>query len=720
LWPFFSKGKPVFIILLALKINLLYVQAVVPGGIEKGIRLFLSSAPIEECKKHFSECEELYELNLLKETNNISTRFKAMALFRTVYEFAEACHEGDKLTCDLVTAIFDDSKDECHKFSPKNNILCSDVKNFRLNSCGNIRDPLLLSVCSKNLVSACRSDMVCMITWANVFRENAESLKLVSPTIIKAFYDDYNGSKSNIKNDLNYFPNIPLVESDIVKAPLFPSPQKIINFSVTKTIILKSKSPKATKPSFKPLKVIKNAFIPNMRQLFQPWSRGAGVTVVDWDGDGLLDIFTVDGENILMFENLDGIGFRKHSIALTLYGLKGVLIDISVADIDGDGTPSILVQSFPRNFYVLRWLKEKSSFSIETINLPNFSRTHAFVKFKSGLGIVFPGWNGISSAPNIMASDYVARFKNKKWTFEKLSNSQAPTLGVSVIERAPGISSIVLSRDLEGGTDFYDISGDSLVKIPDTGKMNYFSHSTAMLKTSENENVWISAGLGFNNGKDSHKRKLQANPKTREECDTNWTGAERELCILRYNRGFTSLWPSLCSLNKTFALMKICLAQYENPGIQGVKMQNPFVFTSQVFRNLNSPVIDIPASKLASEMGQVWHMSPLKSPSIEGFLMSEARTTGTSPRKLWWMGLTKNGIQKTELTNSLGLSETYDATQFALGDFDKDGQLDMVFKSDSDLIILKGDTGGDSSLTENLQSGHQSRTLIKIPVNKEE
>lgn len=687
-----------------------------PANLEKGIISFLRNVPIEECQESFPECKKLYELTLLKETDNISTKFKSAAVFGTIFELAEACYGGDKLICDLAASVLDDSKDNCQKFSKENNLLCSDVKNIRLGSCDKIQDPFLASACFKKPLPACRSDAVCLIAWSYAFREDAERLKLSSPLIIKTFMSEYDEDKKNVQGNLNIFPVLKTKDLELIQAPLFPAPKQIVDFSTDR---IEKASVAKNAPGFKQMTILKDAFAPNMRQLIHPWTRGEGLTVADWDGDGLLDVFTVDGDNILLFENINGTEFRKHSVNLTSFGLKGSLIDISIADIDGKGTPAILVQSYPKTLYVLRWLKDKNSFSSETITLPNFSRTHAYVKFKSGLGIIFPGWNGIGSAPNPSAADYVARIHNKEWSFEKLANSEAPSLGVSVIERTPGHSVVVINRDLEGGTDFYDVVGDALVKIPDTGKMNYFSHSAALLKTSKNEELWFTSGLGFN-GDSSSKRKGQEKPKNIDECKNNWKDGEKEFCVLRFNRDTTRTWLSLCTLYKNPDLVKICLAQAEVPGIKGVKISNPFKFTPQFFRNLNAPVVDEAASKLASELGQIWHVSPLKSPTMEGFLISESMADVKKLRKLWWLGLTKTGMQKIELTNSMGLSVPYDATQFALADFDKDGQLDMVFKSGRDMVFLKGDTGGDSSLNYNLQSGHQSRTLIKIPTNKKE
>lgn len=707
-----------FILLLILFINPLQAQTA-PDSLEKGIKYFLKEATLEECKKNLPECEKLYELTLKKETKNLAIRFKAAAVFGTVYELAELCALGDKLTCDLSSAILNDSKDDCHNFSQEKKLLCSDVRNTRLNQCEKITDPFLASICSKNLLPACRSDMVCLIAWSYFFREDAERLKLSSPTIIKVFNFDFNDSKKLFLDRMDIHLPKKIIQLDIVGAPGFPAPGRINDFSV----VGKDKSKDAvvkTKPTFKPLTILKGAFAPNMRQLIQPWTKGEGLTVVDWDGDGFLDVFTVDGDNLLLFENIKGSEFRKHSISLTSFGLKGLLIDISVVDIDNNGTPAILVQSYPKTLYVLRWLKEKSSFSSEMITLPNFSRTHAYVKSKSGLRIIFPGWNGIGSAPNSFAADYIARINNKEWSFEKLTTSEAPSLGVSVIERTLGHSTVVINRDLEGGTDFYDVVGDSLIKIPDTGKMNYFSHSAALLTTSKNEELWFTSGLGFSKSTATGKRKGQQKPKNIEECKKNWKEEEKEFCVLRLGRNITRTWPSLCTLYKNPDMTKACLVQAEIPGIREVKMPNQFKFTPQIFRNLSAPIIDEAASKLASELGQIWHLSPLKSPSMEGFLVSESMADATKLRRLWWLGLTKTGMQKTELTNSLGLSEPYDATQFALGDFDKDDQLDMVFKSGKDMVFLKGDTGGNSSLTQNLQSGHQSRTLIKIPTNKKE
>lgn len=707
-----------FILILALFFTPIQAQDTKPGGLEKGIRQFFLSSPAEECEKNLPGCKNFYELTLNKESTTTANHFKSMAIFGTVFEFAEACHEGDKLTCDLVSSIFNDTKDDCQKFSPENNLLCHDVKNFRLKACAKIKDSLLESVCSKKPSSECRSDMICLLTWSYAFRESAENLKLSSPTIIKEFMQDYTDSKINVAGSTDIIYLGEPIKPDLLKAPLFPAPQKIRDFYLStpkaKTIAQK------TKPSFKPLTVVNNVFPHNVRQFLHPWNKGSGMTVVDWDGDGFLDVFAVDGENLLLFENVNGKEFKKFSINFPVSGHKGMLTDISVADIDDNGFPVIIVQSFPRTVYVLRWVGTQNAFLTETINLPNFSRTHAFVKFKSGLGIVFPGWSGIGSAPNPMASDYVARIDKKGWNFEILPNSEAPTLGVSVIERAPGVSTLVLNRDMEGGTDFHDISGDFLVKLPDSGKMNYFSHSTAFLKTTKNEDLWVTTGLGFDNGKDTKKRKFQEIPRGIEECAKNWSGEEKQLCVIKNTLGYTRLWPSLCTLHKNPEVAKICLTQNEVPGISGVKMPNPFKYSTQFYRNLKAPIIDEPANKLGAEMGQVWHVAPLQSPSMEGFLMSEARVSKSKIRKLWWMGVTKTGIQKTELTNSLGLSDPYDATQFALGDFDKDGQLDMVFKSGTDLVILKGDTGGDSSLTNNLQMGFQSRTLIKIPVNNKE
>lgn len=706
-----------FILLLVLFMNPLQAQ-IAPGPLEQAVQNFLEQ-PLEECKKHFPECERLYELTLNKETKNLATRFKAAAVFGTVYELAEFCYLGDKLTCDLSSAILNDSKDDCHNFSQENNLLCSDVRNTRLNQCDKIKDPFLASVCSKKLLPACRSDMICLIAWSYAFREDAERLRTSSPTIIKVFNSDFKHSKELFLEHLHIFPPKKIIKPDIVEAPGFPAPERIVDFIVSKKD--KSKVAAKTKPNFKPLTILKGAFAPNMRQLIHPWTRGEGLTVVDWDGDGFLDVFTVDGENLLFFKNINGTEFKKFSINFPAFGLKGFLIDISVADLDDNGVPAILVQSYPKTLYVLRWFKERNSFLTEIVTLPNQSRTHAFVKFKSGLGIVFPGWSAIGSAPNPSAADYIARYNKRDWTFEKLPSSEAPSLGVSVIERVPGQSTLVINRDLEGGTDFYDVQGDSLVKLPDTKKMNYFSHSAALLRTSKNEDLWVTPGLGgLGKDSDSVKREGQAAPRNFEECKNNWKDQEKEFCVMRFSRNLTRRWPSLCALNKNSEIVKICLAQNEIPGIRGVKMPNPFKFKLQFFKNLAAPVIDEEATKLGSEVGQIWHVSPLQSPSMEGFLMSEARTNASKLRKLWWMGVTKTGMQKTELTNSLGLQAPYDATQFALGDFDKDGQLDMAFKSGNDMVFLKGDTGGDSSLTKNLQSGHQSRTLIKIPVNFKE
>ena len=430
-----------------------------------------------------------------------------------------------------------------------------------------------------------------------------------------------------------------------------------------------------------------------------------------------MDVFTVDGDNIIFFENINGIEFKKFSINLVQFGLKGYLVDISVADIDGSGIPAIIVQSFPSKIYVLRWIKERSSFSTEIINLPNVSRTHAYVKFKSGIGLIFPGWNGIASAPNLKATDYIARVVDKKWKFEKIPNSDFPTLGVSVIERSPTETIVAINRDLEGGTSFYKVAGDTLVQLSNSSKLNYFSHSTAYLKKSKDEGIWINSGLGLNNAQDSRKRIGQLPPEDIEDCKKNWIGSEKEFCVIRHVRYRINTWPTFCPLFKSPELTKICEMQIEVTGIQNMKLKNRFDYRPQVFNNLESPIIADKASKLASEMGQIWHMSPLKSSSMEGFVIGEARSSPTKPRKLWWLSFSKDGVDKIELTDRLGLKNPYDAIQFALADLDRDGQLDIVFKSGRDMVFLKGDTGGDSSLEENLQSGHQSRTFIKIPAN---
>lgn len=700
--------KNLFILLLILFINPLQAQTA-QGTSEKGIISFLQELSVEDNRK-------LYELTLRIESKNLATRFKAAAVFGTVYELAEYCYLGDKLTCDMSAAILNDSKDECQKFSPENNLLCSDVRNIRLNQCEIIKDPFLASVCLKKLLPACRSDVVCLIAWSFSFREDPERLKTSSPTIVKVFNTDFIKSKELFLKYLKILPQQKIIKTHVVEAPGFPAPERRTDFFVSKKVKLKAVA--KNKPNFKPMSIQKGVFSPGLREMIHPWTRGEGLTVVDWDGDGFLDVFTVDGENIIYFKNINGSEFKKFSINFPSSGLKGFLIDISVADLDDNGVPVILVQSYPKTLYVLRWSKESNSFLTEIVTLPNQSRTHAFIKFKSGLGIVFPGWSAITSAPSPATADYIARYNKRVWTFEKLPSSEASSLGVSVVENAAGQSTLVINRDLEGGTDFYKIHGDKLVKLPDTRRMNYFSHSAALLRTSKNEDLWVTSGIG-GLGKDSEsaKREGQAAPGNLEECQNNWKDQEKEFCVMRFSRNLTRRWPSLCALNKNPDTVKICLAQNETPGIRGVKMPNPFKFKLQFFKNLAAPVVDETATKLGSEMGQIWHISPLQSPLMEGFLMSEARTDGSKARKLWWMGVGKTRMEKAELTNSLGLQIPYDATHFALGDFDKDGQLDMAFKSGNDMVFLKGDTGGNSSLTKNLQSGHQSRTLIKIPVN---
>lgn len=707
-----------FTIILALLSNVLFAQNVSkrPMNLEEVTRAFLGS-DLGICKKELPDCERLFDLTFYKTTNDISMKLKSAAVFGTLFEMADACHKSGKMACDLVEAILNDNKDECSKFNNTYSQLCTDVKNFRLNSCENVKDPFLSSVCLKKINPACQNDLVCLIAWSYVFRENVEILKIMRPEIRDALVKLYEEEKLLVKESQATLVYNKVPVQDLIKVPLFPSPLKMPIFSTPKKTNELNKSAVKKTLKFEALFTAKDAFLPSMRELLYPWRRGEGVTVADWDGDGYLDVFTVDGDNVVFFENVNGTEFRKFSINLVQFGLKGYLVDISVADIDGSGVPAIIVQSFPSKIHILRWIKEKSSFSTETVNLPNVSQTHAYVKFKSGIGLIFPGWNGIASAPNSEATDYIARVVDKKWTFEKIPNSDSPTLGVSVIEKSPTETIISISRDLEGGTSFYTIVGDDFVQLPDSGKLNYFAHSIAYLKKSKDEGIWITSGLGFNNGKDDRKRIGVAPPKFFDECKENWTGSEREFCIIRYVRSQINLWPTFCPLFKFPEAIKICEMQNEVTGIQNIKLKNRFDFKSQVFSNLKSPVIDNKASNLVSEMGQVWHMSPLKSPSMEGFLIGEARTNPTKPRKVWWLSFSKNGVEKVELTNSLGLKNPYDATQFALADLNRDGQLDIVFKSGRDMVFLKGDTGGDSSLEENLQSGHQSRTFIQIPAN---
>lgn len=688
-----------------------------PGDAEKIATLFIQGNQ-EACKSYFPECEKLYELILASKPQSLELKLKSAAVFGTVFEFTEACSEGDKNTCDMVKAIFNDASNDCQKFSKENNVLCSDVKSYKLNTCDKIQDSFLGSVCSKQLLPACRNDLVCMLAWSFAFREDAERLKNTSPSILKAFTKEYGEDDNFLRGNLKILGPKVTKKSEVIRAPLFPAPKKIVDFSVASTT--KNKAVPKSKPEFKPFTTVKAVFAPSMSQLHHPWNRGVGMTVVDWDGDGYMDVFTVDGDNIVFFENIDGVQFRKFIINLPSFGIKSAMVDISIADIDGEGTPAILVQSFPKNIYVLRWLKERSSFSSELVTLPNFSRTHAYVKFKKGMGIIFPGWAGISSAPNEMANDYIARIKNKKWTFEKLSNSQTPTQGISVLEKVNGRTVVAINKDLEGGTDFYTVGDDSLTKLPDSGKMNYYANSTAFLKTSKNEELWLTSGYGSNStSSDGAKRKILLPPRDIEECKKITIDSEKEYCILRYNKHMTWAWPSLCLLYNPDNV-KICYMQTDVPGIKNVKMKDPTNYSAQIFKNLNSPVIDVASSKVVADLPQFWHMAPLQSPAMEGFIVSEARANSSRARKLWWLGLTKAGMQKFDLTNSLGLPESYGADTFALADFDRDGQLDMAFKSGNDMVFFKGNTGGDSSLTDNLQSGHLSRTLIKIPVNSKE
>lgn len=687
-----------------------------PGDAEKIATLFISDNP-EACKSYFPGCKKLYELVLLSEAQSLELKLKSAAVFGTVYEFTEFCNEGDKNTCDMVRAIFNDTGDDCQKFNKENSVLCSDVKLYRLNTCDNIQDSFLGSVCLKQLLPACRNDIVCMLAWSFAFREDAERLKTTSPSIIKAFTKQYSEDVNLLRGNLKILNSKVTKKSEIIRAPLFPAPKKILDFTVSDTA--KNKVTPKDRPEFKSFTTVKAAFTPSMSQLHHPWIRGVGMTVVDWDGDGYMDVFTIDGDNILFFENIDGIQFRKFIINLSSFGIKSAMVDISIADIDGEGTPAILVQSFPKTLYVLRWLKERSSFSSELVALPNFSRTHAYVKFKKGMGIIFPGWAGVSSAPNEMANDYIARIKNKKWTFEKLSTSQTPTLGISVLEKVNGHAVVVISKDLEGGSDFYTVGDDSLTRLPDSGKMNYYANSSTFLKTSKNEELWLTSGNVNDRLRDGTKRKIPLPPSDIEECKKLTIDSEKEFCILRYSRNMTWAWPSLCLLYN-YENVKICYMQNEIPGIRNVKMKDPTNYSAQIFRNLNSPVIDVAASKVVADLSQFWHIAPLQSPVMEGFIVSEARANSSRARKLWWLGLTKTGMQKFDLTNSLGLSESYLADTFALADFDRDGQLDMVFRSGNDMVFFKGSTGGDSSLKGNLQSGHLSRTLIKIPINSKE
>lgn len=676
------------------------------------------TSALGECKKIFSDCDRLFELTLLKDGGDVRNKLIGASVFGTLYDMAVACHSSGKVVCDVVNAIFNDTK-ECSKLSPTYIQLCTDIKNFRLNSCESINDSFLASVCMKKLLPACENDTTCLVSWAYFFREDADRLRTTPIEVQNTYSNIYNEDKESIKNSLSAIVRVSTPLQSVVRAPLFPSPSTIKEFKISRVEAKQSSSTEKKKLGFKPLIIVKNAFTPSMRELLTPWSRGEGITVADWDGDGYLDVFTVDSDNILFFENIDGKEFRKFTFDLTSFGLEGYLSDISVADIDGSGIPAIIVQSFPNKVYVLRWMKEQSSFKVEIITLPNTSLTHAYVKFKKGLGIIFSGWNGISSTQNSKASDYIARVdKEKKWSFEKIPNTEVSTLGVSVVEVSPSETIVAMSREQAGGTSFYKVVDDNLIKLPDTKKINYFSHSTAYLQKSESEGVWISSGLGFYDGKEKQKRISILRPQNLEECKTKWNGSGREYCVMRYERSYITLWTTLCSMFKKKEYIKICEMQNEISGFKGMKLYNDnFDFKGQVFTNLQSPVIDEVSSGLLLEMGQVWHMSPLKSDSMAGFLLGEASTNSKVVRKLWWMSLEKSGSEKIELTNNLGLSEPYDATHFSLGDFDRDGELDMVFKSGKDLVFLKGETGGYSGLENNLQSGHLSRTLIKIPAN---
>ena len=695
-------------IILNIFISISYAQ-LSPLLIEKVATSFIEG-DLETCNTYSIDCKRLFELTIFEDTSNLITQLKGTSVFLPVNDLTKMCSNANQDACNIISASFNDAQDDCQKFSKEYNSICSDMRSFRLNACQKIEDPFLGSVCSKKILPSCHKDLACLVAWSYAFREDAERFKLTPPEIQKAFIAQYQDDKKTIKNNLkNLNPNVVKV-SEFIPAITFPAPGKLLNF----TAPISNFKIKNTSPKFKPLVVLDSVFTPGARKLLHPWRKEERLTVADWNGDGFLDIFSLDGSNVAYFENIKGTGLKKFSLELSAFGIKPTLVDISIADIDGEGVPAILIQSLPRSLYILRWQSEKKSFLVEQVTLPNFSQSHTYVKLKNELGIIFPGWAGIASSPDNMANDYLAKIKNKKWSFEKISTSKSPSFGANVVEKNNEQTVVVINKDHAGGTDVYRVGDEGLIKSPDTDKLNYYSTSSAYWKTAKGDELWITAGMSFLGEKNTHPEpSFRSSFKKIEDCKKGWSKNDQDFCVIKFNTRLTSFWPSLCLEYKNPDHVRLCLMQNEDAGIKGIKMKDPAKYTAQVLKNIESPIIDEAGSKVISQLGQIVHISPLQSPSLEGFLATEVPRNG-SPSKLWWISTSGGVIQKFDLTGSLGLKKPFDSTNFALADFDKDGQLDMVFRNGSDLVVLKGDTSGSSELKDNLQSGYQSRTLINI------